>query len=143
MTEDEAHAIMEMELTGEPQPKKRRRTKGPASIAPAYAFLYPILCEAAIANGYALALHGSMKRDLDVIAVPWTDDAVSREELVEAVKRACDGWIIHAADSPNPSPDASPAIRAHGRMAWSIYITDGVYVDLSVMPRIPTYEKGD
>jgi len=29
--------------------------------------------------GYAIAPHGSLARDLDVIAVPWTEDAVSAE----------------------------------------------------------------
>jgi len=139
MTEEEAHATMEMELTGEPQYRKRKRAKSP-SIAPAYAFLYPILCEAAIAKGYALALHGSIQRDLDVIAVPWTDDAEPREVLVEAIKKACDGWIIHPGDGPEQSPDVSPVTRSHGRMAWSIYIADGVYIDLSVMPLSPTID---
>lgn len=46
------------------------------SIAPAYTFLYPILCEAARACGYALAIHGTMQRDLDLVAVPWVDEAL-------------------------------------------------------------------
>jgi len=109
------------------------------SIAPAYAFLYPILCEAARSKGYALAMHGTLQRDLDVIAVPWTEDAVSTDDLVAAIKQACDGFIFGAPEDPNDvgAPYVSPAHRPHGRLAWSIYITDRVYIDLSVMPRLP------
>jgi len=109
------------------------------SIAPAYAFLYPILCEAARAKGYALGMHGTLQRDLDVIAVPWTEDAASTDDLVAAIKQACDGFIFGAPEDPNDvgAPYVSPAHRPHGRLAWSIYITDRVYVDLSVMPRLP------
>lgn len=103
------------------------------SIAPGYTFLYPLLCKAARENGYALALHGTMQRDMDLVAIPWVSDAQPREVLVEALKVVLDGYILNVEDHPH-LPEASPVIRPHGRMAWSIYITNGFYVDLSVMP---------
>lgn len=38
--------------------------------------------------GYAVGVHGSLKRDMDLIAVPWVEDAVSPEMLVSHL---CDG----------------------------------------------------
>lgn len=51
--------------------------KPPPSPAAVYAHLYPSLVVDARELGYALALHGSMARDLDLVAIPWTDDAAS------------------------------------------------------------------
>lgn len=104
------------------------------SIAPGFAFLYPILCNAAQDKGYALALHGSMQRDLDVIAVPWVYEAASADELVAAIKSACGGWIVHRPEGDDLNDGTSPTPKPHGRVAWSIYIQPHIYIDLSVMP---------
>lgn len=91
-----------------------------------YAALYPALREAAHGVGYALALHGSLTKDLDVVAVPWTDSAAPTGELVKAVCEAAGGFT---------HPDG-PKVQPHGRMTWTIFLgSTGGYVDLSVMPR--------
>lgn len=77
------------------------------------------------ANGYALALHGSMQHDLDAIAVPWTKRAVSAETLV---KRVCESMGLLIAEG-------SPTAKNHGRMAWSLLLGRVGFVDFSVMPR--------
>ena len=79
------------------------------------------------ANGYALALHGSMQRDLDAIAVPWTEKAVTAETLVE---RVCEGMGLHLGTDPAGRVDDKP----HGRRTWTLLLTDWGFVDLSVMP---------
>lgn len=96
-------------------------------LAPAYVFLVPRLAEAARGCGYALAVHGSMARDLDLVAVPWVDEAKSVEDLVEALLAACDldhEWT------------RGPTTKPHGRVAWSIYFHGGCYLDVSVLPRL-------
>jgi hypothetical protein len=83
--------------------------------------------------GYAIGLHGSGRRDLDLIAVPWTDQAKPALELVEAICAAVDGSIVEY-----PGVERNPAHRAHGRRAWAIHFggktSNGRYLDLSVMP---------
>lgn len=79
------------------------------------------------ANGYALALHGSMQRDLDAIAVPWTDKAVPAETLVE---RICEGMGLRLDLDPVRQVDDKP----HGRRVWTLMLMDWGFVDLSVMP---------
>jgi hypothetical protein len=97
--------------------------------APAYlAGIYPALKEKAYECGYALAIHGSCVRDLDVIAVPWVDSA---KTPVELVTNLCE--VFHV--SPN-HPLKEPAIKPHGRLAWSIPLWWGAYIDLSVMPLV-------
>lgn len=98
-------------------------------IAPWYAIAYIKLERLAWRHGYALALHGSMARDLDLIAIPWTEDADTQEKLIGAFVR----FIVTktAIEMKPPMPTKKP----HGRLAYSIPIGhDGHYLDVSVIP---------
>jgi hypothetical protein len=80
--------------------------------------------------GYALAVHGSQERDIDLVAIPWTDRAHSPEVLVASFRQVLNGiYPIEAEVGPNvehPKP--------HGRLCWSFWIRPWTYIDLSVMP---------
>ena len=78
------------------------------------------------AHGYAVAIHGSMQRDLDVVAVPWTDKATLGDDLVQAL---CDRMPCTL--GPN-----SPTERPHGRMSYTLLMVGSLFMDLSVMPRV-------
>lgn len=55
----------------------------PANNAPVYAGMYKELTEVARSHGYAMAVHGSMARDFDLICIPWTDTASEHLKVVE------------------------------------------------------------
>ena len=76
--------------------------------------------------GYAIAIHGNIKRDIDLIAVPWIEKAKSAEELIERIEKKIN-WF-HTSENPTNKP--------HGRKAW-VLVTHGVrtYIDLSVLER--------
>lgn len=106
-----------------------------------YDELMPALREAARLKGYALTAHGSLARDIDLVAIPWTEQAVPAQDLVEALLKEVqeatkaagheEGYIGFEGDgSKNLVGEKKP----HGRRAWSIHV-DGTYIDLSVMPR--------
>lgn len=90
--------------------------------------------------GYAIGVHGTLKRDIDLIACPWTDEAVDARTLAEALLKV-------AADHNRglaflkPQEDSGyfwagcPGHKPHGRLVWSIHLGGGPYIDLSVMPR--------
>jgi hypothetical protein len=110
-----------------------------------YAWMIPRLTEVARECGYALGVHGSMHRDLDLIAAPWTDEALSAEALIEALRLAVDGTIIPSGTKGGRWDAASgtfveaiinnPQEKPHGRLAWNIHLDGGPYLDVSVMPR--------
>lgn len=106
----------------------------------AFAWMVPHLTEVARDHGYALGLHGSMARDLDLIACPWTEAAAPAEVLVEAIRDAVGGTIRN--DPPTKGnkyvlDTRNPGEKPHGRLAWSIRFSGHrFYIDLSVMPRI-------
>jgi hypothetical protein len=100
--------------------------------APAYAGLYVLLCEIAREHGYALAIHGTMANDLDVIAIPWTDEAIPAKELAWAFFDKLH-WMHHRA---LPDDFYEIELKPHGRQAWKIPLFPGpACVDLSIMPR--------
>jgi hypothetical protein len=81
-------------------------------------------------RGYALAVHGSLVRDIDILAVPWTPEAESarhlKEGLVSLLKALQGGKGVYASRRATRKP--------HGRVAYVIHL-GGTYIDLSVMPR--------
>lgn len=98
-----------------------------------YQGLVPLVREYARKKGYAIGVHGSLKRDLDLIAAPWTDWAVSPGELATGINKLVNGHheINHMSEKPC------------GRVAFSIML-DSLeveekslfgYIDLSVCPK--------
>ncbi len=96
-------------------------------------------------RGYALAVHGSLSRDVDLLAVPWTDTAADPAVVVEAIRKAVGGWLVVAEpnrregyymmDDAEGADKRSPVERPHGRTGWRIFgALKHSYIDLSVMP---------
>ncbi len=114
--------------------------------AAAYAWMIPHITSVARECGYAIGLHGSMNRDLDLIAVPWVDDAISADDLIEKIRESVDGYIVPDGTRggkfdpiSNSFVDAivhNPSYKPHGRLAWNIHVSDGFCIDISVMPII-------
>lgn len=97
----------------------------------------PAIREAARELGYAIGLHGSTRRDLDLIAMPWREDAADRDALAHAIAKAACGL---GRDGPYDW-----TVKPVGRFATSIPIcwkdfeprVDGQgMIDLSVMPAL-------
>lgn len=82
-------------------------------------------------QGYAVAVHGTRVRDLDLIAVPWTEETALIPLMVaEIIANAIPGVIQSGGFTKKPHGRLSCVI--HPR--WS-YGFDHWYIDLSVMSR--------
>lgn len=67
----------------------------PIHVKPAmYTLFYENLKVIAREYGYNLVLHGSLNRDMDLIAIPWVDEPRSEKLLVHAFKKYLTGDII-------------------------------------------------
>lgn len=96
-----------------------------ANYAPMYCALYPQLAEIARSHGYALAIHGSLGRDMDLICIPWVEAPSSPQVVVDAITSK-----FHIREVGGP-----PTEKMHGRLAFSISIGFGeCFIDLSFMP---------
>lgn len=99
---------------------------GPKARPVAYVCHLPRLATVAREHGYALAVHGSLQRDMDLIAVPWSEVAADPEELVMAICRSAGGFML---------PTETATLKPHGRKAWIIHLGAGLYIDLSITPK--------
>jgi hypothetical protein len=106
--------------------------------AAAYVALYPMLQQIARRHGYALAVHGSLHRDFDLVAIPWVEEASDALTLIRAIKKAT-RTVIHNEQMDSHFKDCRPTEKPHGRVAYSLHVTNsgmyGGYLDISIMPK--------
>lgn len=96
----------------------------PANNAPVYASIYHEFAEVARQFGYALAIHGSLARDFDLIAIPWTDNPGTPEAVIAELERQ---FAVRAAHGLVNKP--------HGRRCQTLVFCGGdTFIDLSFMP---------
>lgn len=70
-------------------------------------------------HGYAVGLHGSIKRDLDLIIVPWVEKPTPSRRVLELIASEVHGAISVAERKPR------------GRVAYCVVIGQGLYLDIS------------
>lgn len=96
----------------------------PANYSPTYVCLYPQLAEIARSHGYALAAHGTMARDFDLVAIPWVDEPSPPQAVVDEMVRVFALKQVGA-----------PVLRQHGRLIFTMTVLFGeCFLDLSFMP---------
>lgn len=89
--------------------------------------------------GYNLVLHGSMARDLDLIAIPWVKELGNVDEMVEKFAEVLGGWVM-------PLTEERKKCFPHGRESRVVNInrdwipetkTDKqYYIDISIIPAL-------
>jgi len=110
-----------------------------------YAYYFELIKEIGLKYGYNILLHGSINRDLDLIAIPWQEAIGDKLKMINEICSAIGGDILKEENREKP----------HGRECWIININrtiktkyDGMvsniiecedpqyYIDLSIMPTI-------
>jgi len=86
--------------------------------------------------GYACLAHGSFSRDLDLLLVPWTDNAAV----------PIDALITRIADVAGLKLQGEPSEKPHGRKAWTLLFpefNDPRWVDISAFEVTAQSRKDD
>ena len=114
----------------------------PIHVKPAlYAEYFYILKEIAFRYGYNLVIHGSLHRDLDLIAIPWQRKLRPHKQMIYAFAKRLNGEV------EKRSIDEMYSLTNHGRMqyvinihrfvmrkGWNYGIDLQYYLDISVIP---------
>ena len=93
---------------------------------PVYAAaMYPGLATIFHRHGYALACHGSLARDFDLIAVPWMDEVSDFDDVLKDVTTKYALRLV-----------GKPELKKHGRVAYTLSCGFGdCALDLSFIPK--------
>lgn len=92
--------------------------------------------------GYNLVIHGSMDRDMDLIAIPWAYQIKPAEDMVNAMVEYLGGHIMEESETARETFTKNH----HGRRNFVINLNRGGkqtnyedpqwYIDLSITPAI-------
>jgi len=104
----------------------------PANYAPIYACVYAQLAEIARSHGYAMAAHGSLAADFDLVCIPWVEGSSDPQSVIDEITSS---FCIEQVGKPEA--------KEHGRVAYTISFSFGeCRLDLSFMPTVAQPEPG-
>jgi hypothetical protein len=99
----------------------------PVTNGPVYAAMYADLAQVCREFGYALAIHGSLARDFDVVAIPWEETPAPPQVVIDAITSR---FAIQQLGEPTQ--------KRHGRLVYTVSIVFGqTALDFSFMPVVP------
>lgn len=92
-----------------------------------YACIWDDLRNAAMDCGWALGLHGSLKSDMDIMAMPWVEDAKPVEVMVQALSDCF-------TESPFKEDHIVPHFtKPHNRVVYTMSIWGDFHLDISII----------
>lgn len=89
-----------------------------------YASMWEDLRNAALDKGWALALHGSLASDMDIMAMPWVSDAAHVGEMIQSLVECfmdSERIVIETFTAP------------HSRKIYTLSIWGDFYLDINVI----------
>jgi hypothetical protein len=105
-----------------------------------YAFYFESLKVIAKEYGYNLVLHGSMNRDLDLIAIPWVDNPKDEFEMIKHFDREINNIYCdqksHYSFSILPGARKNYLININRGGRFNNYLDLQYYFDISVTPLV-------
>ena len=91
-----------------------------------WVFRLPELRKIAAECGWAIAIHGSLVHDLDLMAMPWVENHTTADELAQ---RFTD---INEPNWRRPYEKSKPGDKPNGRIVYTIFMGD-TYIDMNVI----------
>ena len=96
-----------------------------------YATLWEDIRNAAMDCGWAVALHGSLARDMDIMAMPWIENCTDADTMIDTIIEKCLGDNIMSEYGKKVD-----RTKPHGRVCYLIPIYDDFYLDISIMSNL-------
>jgi len=87
-----------------------------------YAFYFELIKEIGLRYGYNIVLHGSMNRDLDLIAIPWVETIGDKDKMIDEIASVIGGYVLMQNRSVNNLVGDRYSIHHHGRIIYVINI---------------------
>lgn len=118
-----------------------------------YAYYFELIKAIGKKYGYNIVLHGSMNRDLDLVAIPWQELLGDKDQMIDEICEVLGGTLLMKERSVDNLDGQRFTTTHHGRMLYIVninrdiaHIYDGIkstikahndpqyYLDISVLP---------
>ena len=96
-----------------------------------YACMWDDFRQAAMDCGWALGLHGSLNSDMDIMAMPWIENALPADAMIDHMIATCFGNSVWA--QPPHFKKSEPGKKPNGRIVYTIPIFADFYLDVNVI----------
>ena len=109
-----------------------------------YSYFFYELRVIALRYGYNLVLHGSMNRDLDLIAIPWHEPIGDIDTMVQEMASYLRGSFVSMTKEEKecfPHGRLSYVINMNRGGAWNRGFDEQYYIDISVIPSPKLYHE--
>ncbi|MBS3993133.1 MAG: hypothetical protein KGZ87_05410 [Bacteroidetes bacterium] len=101
-----------------------------------YAAMWNDFRQAALDKGWALGLHGSLNSDMDIMAMPWIENAAPINEMIKALE-SC----LTDPDKKLQFPTTRSADNPNNRVVYTIHIFADFYLDVNIIENPSNYPK--
>lgn len=91
-----------------------------------YAAMWGDFRRAALDKGWALALHGSLANDMDIMAMPWVENPSHYFDMIDAIKECF--------DTPEQI-SVSISNMPNNRTVFTMSIWSDFYLDINIITR--------
>ena len=89
-------------------------------------FRFPEIRQIAAECGWAIGVHGSITHDLDLMAMPWTENHTTADELAQRLTDTNEPHFLR------PYEKSKPGDKPNGRIVYTIFMSN-TYIDLNVI----------
>lgn len=87
-----------------------------------YTFYFELIKEIGLKYGYNIVLHGSMNRDLDLIAIPWEEKTGNVDNMIDEINIVIGGNVLMVNRSATNLKGDRYSLKPHGRICYVINI---------------------
>lgn len=104
-----------------------------------YSFYFEVIKEIGLKYGYNIVLHGSMNRDLDLIAIPWEETIGDKEKMVDEIVSVIGGVLSMQNRSVDNPIGTRFGLKPNGRIVYIININRDIEYKYNIISEIKDY----
>ena len=93
-----------------------------------YAAMWEDFRQAALDKGWALGLHGSLSNDMDIMAMPWVENAKPIMEMIQSLEDC-----LTKPDEELWIPTTMSTDKPNGRVVYTVHIFADFYLDINTI----------
>lgn len=108
-----------------------------------YALYFESIKDIGTKYGYNIVLHGSLNRDLDLIAIPWQEKIGDKIKMIEYIAKHIGGHILHQATNKTHHGREQYIININRTVEYKFdgmastvqnHVDPQYYIDISILP---------